>query len=114
MANMRVDPKEMSALFQRIAQRGFDPLFRGVWASCAFVIEGVGVWRITDSDGLLTVAEGAGEANATFTCSPEVFMRIARGEQNPFTAYLRGMARVAGDADVAQMFIRLFSRRPTS
>jgi putative sterol carrier protein len=73
-----------------------------------FEIEGAGTWKVAIADGVLTVDEGAGDADCTFSASQETFEKIVAGEQNATTAYMTGKLKVKGDIGAAMKLQKLF------
>ena len=80
----------------------------GMNNSYVFDIEGAGQWTVRVEDGKVSVAEGAGEADATISASEETFERIVAGEQNPTTAYMTGKLKIKGDMGAAMKLQKLF------
>jgi putative sterol carrier protein len=80
----------------------------GMNNSYVFDVGGVGKWTVRVTDGAVKVTEGAEEAEVTLSASGETFERIARGEQNPTTAYMTGKLKVKGDMGAAMKLQKLF------
>ena len=80
----------------------------GMNNSYVFDIEGAGTWKVDVRDGSVSVAEGGGDADCTISASEETFQKIARGEQNPTTAYMTGKLKVKGDMGAAMKLQKLF------
>jgi putative sterol carrier protein len=80
----------------------------GMNNSYVFDIEGAGTWRVAIADGAITVTEGPGDADVTFTSSEENFEKIVAGEQNPTTAYMTGKLKIKGDMGAAMKLQKLF------
>lgn len=80
----------------------------GMNNSYVFDVEGVGSWTVRVSDGVVTVAEGAEDADCTISASEETLTRIVNGEQNPTTAYMTGKLKIAGDMGAALKLQKLF------
>ena len=80
----------------------------GMNNSYVFDIEGAGTWKVDVRDGRVSVAEGSGDADCTISASEETFQKIARGEQNPTTAYMTGKLKVKGDMGAAMKLQKLF------
>jgi len=87
---------------RRGESRGGDPRLQGISGSYRFDVEGVGSWRLEVHDGTVAVTEGTGPADCVIRCDEADFVRIARGEQNLFTAVLQGRVQVEGDYALAQ------------
>ncbi|HLF67817.1 MAG TPA: SCP2 sterol-binding domain-containing protein [Gaiellaceae bacterium] len=73
-----------------------------------FDIDGAGTWTVAIADGTITVSEGAGDADCTFSASEESFEKIVSGEQNPTTAYMTGKLKIKGDMGAAMKLQKLF------
>ena len=54
------------------------------------------------------VTEEASEADVTIAATAETFEKIARGEQNPTTAYMAGKLKIKGDMGAAMKLQKLF------
>ena len=76
--------------------------------SYLFEIEQAGTWKVDVDDGKVTVTEGGGDADVTIRTSQETFSAIARGDQNPTTAYMTGKLKVEGDMGAALKLQKLF------
>jgi putative sterol carrier protein len=80
----------------------------GLNNSYLFDVEGAGQWTVRVSDGQVTVTEGAEPADVTISSAAETFEKIARGEQNPTTAYMTGKLKIKGDMGAAMKLQKLF------
>ena len=76
--------------------------------SYLFDIEDAGMWLVTVEDGVVSVREGEGEADATISASNENFERILSGEQNATAAYMSGKLKIKGDMGAAMKLQKLF------
>jgi SCP-2 sterol transfer family len=87
-----------------------DPMLRHTDGTCRFEVEGVGSWLVRAEHGKLSVSEARGPAPAdcTLTASEDDFLRMARGEQNPLTAFMQGRLQVTGQLALAERFADLF------
>lgn len=74
----------------------------------AFDIEGAGAWTVAIADGSITVTEGVGDADCTFSASEESFAKIVAGEQNATTAYMTGKLKIKGDMGAAMKLQKIF------
>jgi putative sterol carrier protein len=98
------------------AQEFFDALpsrvspdrIEGMNNTYVFDIEGAGVWTVAVTDGAVTVTEGAGDADCTFSSSEETFEKITSGEQNATTAYMTGKLKIKGDMGAAMKLQKIF------
>jgi len=98
------------------AQEFFDTLptrvspdrIEGMNNTYVFDIEGAGTWTVAIADGSITVTEGAGDADCTFSATEETFEKIASGEQNATTAYMTGKLKIKGDMGAAMKLQKIF------
>ena len=81
----------------------------GMNNSYLFDIADAGMWFVTVEDGVVSVREGEGEADATISASDENFERILSGEQNATAAYMSGKLKIKGDMGAAMKLQKLFS-----
>ena len=94
--------------FEGLPSRVTADRVEGMTNTYVFDIEGAGVWTVAIADGAVTVTEGAGDADTTFSTSEENFEKIVAGEQNPTTAYMTGKLKIKGDMGAAMKLQKLF------
>src|SRR5262245_6527478 len=97
--------------FEDAAMRGTrSPMLRHASGSCRFDVVGVGSWLVRADQGALTIAkaEPMTPGDSTVTASEDDFLRIARGEQNPRTAFMQGRVKMSGNLALADRFLSLF------
>ncbi len=94
--------------FEGLAERVTPDRIEGMNNTYAFDIEGAGTWTVAIADGSITVTEGAGDADCTFSASEESFAKIVAGEQNPTTAYMTGKLKIKGDMGAAMKLQKIF------
>ena len=94
--------------FEGLPSRVTPDRIEGMNNTYVFDIEGAGVWTVTILDGSVTVADGAGDADCTFSTSEENFEKIVAGEQNPTTAYMTGKLKIKGDMGAAMKLQKIF------
>ena len=94
--------------FEGLPTRVTPDRIEGMKNTYVFEIEGAGVWTVAVADGAITVTEGAGDADCTFSTSEENFEKIVAGEQNPTTAYMTGKLKIKGDMGAAMKLQKLF------
>ena len=94
--------------FEGLPTRVTPERIEGMTNTYVFDIEGAGVWTVAIADGAVTVTEGAGDADCTFSTSEENFEKIVAGEQNPTTAYMTGKLKIDGDMGAALKLQKLF------
>ena len=100
--------ESVQEFFDSLSTRADAEKTAGMNNSYLFDIEGAGQWVVSVSDGAITVAEGAGEADTTITTSEESFLAISRGELNPTSAYMTGKLKIKGDMGAAMKLQKLF------
>ena len=100
--------ESVQEFFDGLSGRADESKTAGMNNSYLFDIEGAGKWLVKVEDGRVTVTEGDGEADTTLTTSEESFLAIARGEQNPTTAYMTGKLKIKGDMGAAMKLQKLF------
>jgi putative sterol carrier protein len=94
--------------FEGLPSRVSPDRIEGMSNTYVFDIEGAGVWTVAVAGGAITVTEGAGDADTTFSTSEENFEKIIAGEQNPTTAYMTGKLKIKGDMGAAMKLQKLF------
>jgi len=96
------------AFFERLAERGYEPLLHSISGTIRCDIEDVGSWFVVTDNGSLSVGRDAIRADCLLACSREDFDRMVVGKQNPTTLFMQGKMKITGDLGLAQMFQRLF------
>ena len=94
--------------FEGLPDRVKPERIEGMNNTYVFDIDGAGVWTVAIADGAVTVTEGAGDADTTFSTSEESFEKIVAGEQNPTSAYMTGKLKIKGDMGAAMKLQKLF------
>jgi putative sterol carrier protein len=94
--------------FDALPSRVSPDRIEGMNNTYVFDIEGAGTWTVAIADGAVTVTEGAGDADCTFTATEETFEKIASGEQNATTAYMTGKLKIKGDMGAAMKLQKIF------
>jgi putative sterol carrier protein len=94
--------------FEGLPSRVSPDRIEGMNNRYVFEIEGAGVWTVAVADGAITVTEGSGDADTTFSTSEDNFEKIVAGEQNPTTAYMTGKLKIKGDMGAAMKLQKLF------
>jgi putative sterol carrier protein len=90
------------AVFEERRQRRFEPAMQDVSGSYRFDVDEVGSFFVAVDRGWLVVAEVQRQADCVIRCSGEDFLRVARGEQNLWTAAMQGLVEIRGDLALAQ------------
>lgn len=96
------------AFFERLAQRGYEPLLHTISGTIRCDIEDAGSWFVVVKNGSLTVSRDTAGADCVIACSKEDFERMVVGKQNPTTLVLQGKLTITGNVGLAQIFQRLF------
>jgi putative sterol carrier protein len=96
------------AFFERLAERGYEPLLHSISGTIRCDIEDAGSWFIVVKNGSLTVRRDTVGADCVLACSKEDFDRMVLGKQNPITLFMQGKMKVTGNLGLAQLFQRLF------
>ncbi len=94
--------------FEALPSRVTPDRIEGMNNTYVFDIDGAGVWTVAVADGAITVTEGAGDADCTFSTSEENFAKIVSGEQNATTAYMTGKLKIKGDMGAAMKLQKIF------
>jgi putative sterol carrier protein len=94
--------------FEGLPSRVTPDRIEGMNNTYVFDIEGAGAWTVAIADGTITVTEGVGEGDCTFSTSEENFEKIVAGEQNPTTAYMTGKLKIKGDMGAAMKLQKIF------
>ena len=94
--------------FDGLSARVTPDRIAGMNNTYVFDIEGAGTWTVAIADGAITVTEGAGDADCTFSASEESFQKIVSGEQNATTAYMTGKLKIKGDMGAAMKLQKIF------
>ena len=102
---MPASPREF---FESLESRVDSTKAAGLTASYVFEIDGAGTWLVDVDDGKVSVSENGGDADTTISASADTFMKIAKGEQNPTSAYMSGKLKVKGDMGQAMKLQKLF------
>ena len=94
--------------FEGLPGRVTPERIEGMNNTYVFDIEGAGAWTVAIADGTVTVTEGVGDGDCTFSTSEENFEKIVAGEQNPTTAYMTGKLKIKGDMGAAMKLQKIF------
>ena len=94
--------------FETLPTRVTPDRIEGMNNTYVFDIDGAGTWTVKVADGAITVAEGASDADCTFSATEETFEKIASGEQNATTAYMTGKLKIKGDMGAAMKLQKIF------
>ncbi len=94
--------------FEALPSRVDPSRIEGMSNTYVFDIEGAGIWTVAVADGAITVTDGAGDADCTFSATEETFAKITSGEQNATTAYMTGKLKIKGDMGAAMKLQKIF------
>jgi alkyl sulfatase BDS1-like metallo-beta-lactamase superfamily hydrolase len=107
----------VTAFFEDLGSRGYDPLLRSVSATVRFdLMSGKKTterWLLTIEKGDLSVSHRNIRADAVIQLSRDLFERVARGETTLLPAMLRGEVVLEGDYKLMIMIRRLLRTRLT-
>ncbi|HEU4971868.1 MAG TPA: SCP2 sterol-binding domain-containing protein [Gaiellaceae bacterium] len=98
----------MQEFFEGLPTRVTPERIEGMTNTYVFDIEGAGVWTVAIADGAVTVTEGAGDADCTFSTSEENFEKIVAGEQYTTMEYMSGKLKIKGDMGAAMKLQKIF------
>ncbi|WP_262286101.1 SCP2 sterol-binding domain-containing protein [Micromonospora sp. MA102] len=103
------DPIE--AFFAQLARQAPERVLRRTTGTIRFELEGsdgVDAWHVTIHHGRLTVDHRARHADTVIRTRRDVFVRMARGEVKPLTAWLRNEIVADGHFRFVVLLERLF------
>jgi putative sterol carrier protein len=101
--------------FNKLAERGYEPLLRHNSGSIRFdVTDGGAVdhWRVTIDQGKVTVGQDDAAADTVVTQDRAVLVDAIEGKRNMMIALGLGQVGLSGDSERAVSFQRLFGNRP--
>ncbi|GAB3348866.1 SCP2 sterol-binding domain-containing protein [Micromonospora halotolerans] len=107
------DPIE--AFFAQLARQAPERLLRRTTGTIRFELEGtdgLDVWHVTIHQGRLAVAHRARYADTVIRTRRDFFLRMARGEAKPLTAWLRNDIVAEGHFRFVVLLERLFPAPP--
>jgi putative sterol carrier protein len=106
-------------IFDELSRRGHEPLLERVTGTVRIeLVNGKpDHWLIGIDKGDLNVSHGNGPADGGLRTDPDTFARIAAGEANEMTAFLRGEVDLEGNWELLVLFRRVLpgpsdERRP--
>ena len=97
--------------FTALATRRYEPLLHSVSGTVQWDIEGEGHWNVVITKGAITVNRDAMVPDSVMSCSEDTFLALAKGMQNPLTAFLQGKLAIEGNIGLAQVFQRIFENQ---
>jgi putative sterol carrier protein len=95
--------------FETLETRADTSRVAGIDHTYLFDVEGEGQWLVEVRNGSVRVSEGRADADVTISVAGDVFARIASGQQNPVTAYMRGKLKISGDTGAALKLQKIFA-----
>ncbi|WP_192579830.1 SCP2 sterol-binding domain-containing protein [Micromonospora sp. AMSO31t] len=107
------DPIE--AFFAQLARQAPERVLRRTTGTIRFELEGsdgLDVWHVTIRHGRLAVEHRARYADTVIRTRRDVFVRMARGEVKPLTAWLRNEIVADGHFRFVVLLERLFPAPP--
>jgi putative sterol carrier protein len=103
--------ESVQEFFAALATRRYEPLLHSVSGTVQWTIEGVGHWNVVLNKGAITVSREAVVPDSVMSCSEDTFLALAKGVQNPLTAFLQGKLALQGNIALAQVFQRIFENQ---
>ena len=103
--------ESVQKFFTALATRRYEPLLHSVSGTVQWTIEGVGYWNVVLNKGAMTVSRDAMVPDSVMSCSEDTFLALAKGVQNPLTAFLQGKLAIQGNIALAQVFQRIFENQ---
>ena len=94
-----------------LAERGYEPLLAKTSGTLAIDLRGGSQpdrWTMTVDKGMISVARGETEADATITVDRSLFEQMLQGHANAMAAVLRGAATISGDLELLLSIQRIF------
>ncbi|MEW2330639.1 SCP2 sterol-binding domain-containing protein [Micromonospora chersina] len=107
------DPIE--AFFAQLARHAPERLLRRTAGMIRFDLEedgGLDVWHLTISHGRIAVDRSTRDADTVIRTRRDFFLRLARGEAKPLTAWLRNDLTAEGHFRFVVLLERLFPAPP--
>ncbi|MFR9777160.1 SCP2 sterol-binding domain-containing protein [Micromonospora sp. MS34] len=107
------DPIE--AFFAQLARAAPERLLRRTAGRIRIELDGAGgvdVWHLAVADGRVAVSRTEREADTVIRTDREFFVRMARGEAKPLTAWLRNDLTAEGRFRFVVLLERLFAPPP--
>jgi putative sterol carrier protein len=98
----------LEAKLKDIAKEGAQSELRGTSGTCRFDVDGRESLWIRVENATVTLLDTPVDADCTLSSSSDDWDRIATGEQNPMTTWLRGDLKVGGDVQLANKVGHLF------
>ena len=102
----------ISDFFQRLGERGHQPLLAHMRGAVRFDIRGddgeLDRWVVAVDRGAVTVSQGNADADCIIGADGALFERLVNGEENAMAAVLRGALRCSGDVEMLLTIQRIF------
>lgn len=99
---------DIQAFFLALGARRYEPLLHSASGTIQWEIEGEEVWSVSINQGIITLPRDPLVPETTISCRKETFLALAKGVQNPLTAFLQGTMAVKGNIALALVFQRVF------
>jgi len=103
--------ERVQEFFTALATRRYEPLLHSVSGTVQWIIEGKGYWNVVITKGAITVSRDTMVPDSVMSCSEDTFLALAKGVQNPLTAFLQGKLALQGNIALAQVFQRIFEHQ---
>jgi len=92
---------QINNFLARVAADAKPEQIEGIEASYRFDVTDVGSWHVDVRNGKIVVTQGDQPADCVISASEETFEKLAKGEQNPATAFMLGKVKVDGEMSLA-------------
>ncbi|MBO0796697.1 MAG: SCP2 sterol-binding domain-containing protein [Ktedonobacteraceae bacterium] len=103
--------EHIQTFFTGLAARRYEPLLHSVSGTVQWNIEGEGPWNVMINRGTITVCRDPCTPASLLSCNTDTFLALAKGVQNPFTAFLQGKLAIEGNIGLALVFQRAFDNQ---
>ena len=103
--------ERVQEFFTALAKRRYEPLLHSVSGTVQWNIEGEGYWNVVLNKGAITLSRDAVVPDSAMSCSEDTFLALAKGVQNPLTAFLQGKLAIEGNIGLAHVFQRIFENQ---
>jgi putative sterol carrier protein len=108
-------PEASADFFERLKQRGHEPLLDKVTGTVRFELTNGKTaerWLVNLDRGDIAVSQKGGKADCTARMPEALFNEIATGRENAMAAVLRGAVIVEGNPELLILLQRLFPGPP--
>jgi putative sterol carrier protein len=102
--------KTTAEFFDRLAERGHEPLLEKVTGTVRFDVKENGRttrWRVAIRKGDIKVSRANDAADAVVKTDRKTLDKVVSGKANPFASMLRGTVHVEGETELVVLFQRV-------